>query len=50
MIRVLLSELLPGHGPSHFDRFGIDFVAVNDLTFDGEKWAAAALNGQAIPG
>ena len=49
VIRVLLSSLLGGRGPADFDRFGIDFVALNDLAFDGEKWTAAALNGQPIP-
>jgi len=45
VIRVLLSTLLGGHGPGDFDRFGIDFVAVNDLRHDGEVWSARALNG-----
>ena len=38
VIRVLLSTLLEGRGPEDFDRFGIDFVAVNDLRFDGRDW------------
>ena len=50
VIRVLLSSLLGGRGPADFDRFGIDFVAVNDLTFDGRGWSAAALNGRPAPG
>lgn len=45
VIRVLLSSLLEGRGPADFDGFGIDFVKVNDLRFDGEVWRAAALNG-----
>jgi len=44
VIRVLLSALLEGHGPADFDRFGIDFVAINDLRFDGGTWRASALN------
>ncbi len=45
VIRVLLSSLLEGKGPADFDGFGIDFVAVNDLRFDGQTWRAEALNG-----
>ena len=44
VIRVLLSSLLEGQGPEAFDRFGIDFVAINDLRYDGKAWRAAALN------
>lgn len=44
VIRVLLSSLLGGEGASGFDRFGIDFVAVNDLRLDARGWTAAALN------
>ena len=49
VIRVLLSTLLEGHGPADFDGFGIDFVAINDLIFDGETWRATALNGVGRP-
>jgi 2,3-bisphosphoglycerate-dependent phosphoglycerate mutase len=45
VIRVLLSSLLKGQGPADFEGFGIDFVAVNDLRFDGEVWRAVSLNG-----
>jgi len=44
VIRVLLSSLLEGKSPADFDSFGIDFVAVNDLRFDGRIWRAGALN------
>jgi broad specificity phosphatase PhoE len=44
VIRVLLCSLLPDAGPARFERFGIDFVAVNDLRWDGATWAAARLN------
>ena len=44
VIRVLLSDLLGGPGPAAFDGFGIDYVAINDLRFDGQAWLAAALN------
>ncbi len=44
VIRVLLSSLLGGEAASGFDRFGIDFVAVNDLRLDARGWTAAALN------
>lgn len=47
VIRVLLASLLEGAGPGDFERFGIDFVAVNDLRRVGETWRAAALNAPA---
>ena len=47
VIRVLLACCLDG-GPGRFDEFGIDFVAVNDLTFDGQGWRAEVLNGQPL--
>ncbi len=47
VIRVLLASWLDG-GPGRFDRFGIDFVAVNDLRFDGQAWRAFALNEVAV--
>jgi probable phosphoglycerate mutase len=49
VIRVLLCSLLDGSGPADFDRFGIDFVAVNDLHFDGRCWRAAAFNSLPTP-
>jgi len=48
--RVLLTSLLSGSGPHDFERFGIDFVAVNDLRWDGGSWTAALLNGRPIDG
>jgi probable phosphoglycerate mutase len=45
VIRVLLSTLLEGKGPADFDGFGIDFVAVNDLRFEGKGWRAEMWNG-----
>lgn len=48
VIRVLLTSVLEGYGPAHFDEFGIDFVAVNDLRFDGGVWRAVGLNGSRI--
>lgn len=36
--RVLLTTLLDGFGPADFDRIGIGFVAINDLTWDGRSW------------
>lgn len=47
VIRVLLACWL-GEGPSRFDQFGIDFVAVNDLRFDDRGWRACALNGASV--
>jgi 2,3-bisphosphoglycerate-dependent phosphoglycerate mutase len=41
VIRVLLSSLVEGRGPEHFDRIGIEHVAVNDLRWDGEHWRMA---------
>jgi probable phosphoglycerate mutase len=48
VIRVLLCSLLEGYGPEDFDRFGIDFLAVNDLRFDGVLWMAHSFNGLAV--
>lgn len=48
VIRVLLSCLLEGQGPADFDGFGIDFVAPNDLRFNGQAWRAEALNGKPL--
>lgn len=47
VIRVALACWLDG-GPAEFDRFGIDFVAVNALNWDGLGWRATALNGQPV--
>ena len=47
VIRVALACWLDG-GPARFDRFGIDFVTPNELTWDGQSWRASVLNGQPI--
>ena len=47
VIRVLLACLLDG-GPGRFDEYGIDFVAINDLTWDGLAWRATRLNGRPV--
>ncbi len=44
VIRVILACWLDG-GPSRFDEYGIGFVAVNDLIWDGQAWRAERLNG-----
>jgi broad specificity phosphatase PhoE len=44
VIRVLLTTILEGFGPADFDAFPIDNVALNDLRWDGARWAAVALN------
>ena len=49
VIRVALACWLDG-GPSQFDRFGIDFVTPNNLTWDGQTWRASVLNGLPIDG
>lgn len=43
VIRVLLTTLLGDLGPQDFDRIGIDFVAVNDLRWDGTRWRSAGI-------
>lgn len=40
VIRVLLTSLVEGFGPSDFGRIGIDNVAVNDLRWDGSRLSA----------
>jgi probable phosphoglycerate mutase len=44
VIRALLSGLIEGIEPAHFDEIGIDNLALNDLRFDGVCWRAEALN------
>jgi probable phosphoglycerate mutase len=44
VIRVLLTTLLDRLGHSDFDRIAIDNAAINDLRWDGDRWAAVALN------
>ena len=44
VIRVLLSSVLEGYGPSDFEGFAIDLVALNDLRREGGRWRAAELN------
>jgi probable phosphoglycerate mutase len=48
VIRVLLTSLLEDKGPADFESFAIDFVAVNDLSYDGETWKAVSLNGLGV--
>jgi 2,3-bisphosphoglycerate-dependent phosphoglycerate mutase len=43
VIRVLLTTLLDGYGPAHFEAIGIPNVALNDLRHDGNRWRAEAL-------
>lgn len=40
VIRVLLCSLEEGRGPAGFENIPIDFVAVNDLRWDGLRWRA----------
>lgn len=47
VIRVLLATLLEDASHAHFERFGIDFVAVNDLRLEEGRWRAEALNAPA---
>ena len=47
VIRVVLSCWLDD-GLERFDRFGIDFVAVNNLVWEDHKWRAVALNGAEV--
>lgn len=42
--RILLTSLLKESGPEEFERFGIDFVAVNDLRLRDGHWRAESLN------
>jgi probable phosphoglycerate mutase len=43
VIRVVLTAVLDGYGPGHFDALGIANVALNDLRHDGMRWRAEAL-------
>jgi 2,3-bisphosphoglycerate-dependent phosphoglycerate mutase len=47
VIRVVLTTLLDGYGPEHFDTIGIPNAAPNDLRRAGTRWRAEAL---AAPG
>ena len=47
VIRVLLTTLLEGYGPEHFQAIGIPNVGLNDLRHEGSRWRAEAL---AAPG
>jgi 2,3-bisphosphoglycerate-dependent phosphoglycerate mutase len=40
VIRALITSLVEGLGPADFDAVGIEFVAVNDLRWDGRIWRA----------
>ena len=44
VIRVVLTTWLHGGVTADFDTFAIDNVAINDLRWDGSRWAAKALN------
>ena len=44
VIRVLVTSLIEGYGPSDFDRIAIEFVALNDLRSDDGRWRANALD------
>lgn len=43
VIRVLLCSLREGTGPANFAKIPIEFVAVNDLRWDGFRWRAEDL-------
>lgn len=43
VIRVLLTTLLDGYGPEHFDVIGIPNAVLNDLRHAGDRWRAEAL-------
>jgi broad specificity phosphatase PhoE len=43
VIRVLLTTLLEGYGPEHFQAIAIPNVGVNDLRHDGRGWRAERL-------
>jgi probable phosphoglycerate mutase len=47
VIRVLLTTLLDGFGPEHFDAIGIPYAVPNDLRQDAPRWRAETL---AAPG
>jgi broad specificity phosphatase PhoE len=48
VIRVLLTSLIEGLGPADFDRIAIDFVAINDLRYDGALWRAETLGERVV--
>lgn len=43
VIRVLLTTLLDGYGPEHFETIAIPNAVFNDLRHDGTTWRAALL-------
>jgi broad specificity phosphatase PhoE len=43
VIRVVLTTLLEGYGPEHFQSIAIPNVGVNDLRHDGRRWRAETL-------
>lgn len=49
VIRVALISLLPDLSSADFDRVAIDFASINDLTHNGEAWAARTLNHVVAP-
>lgn len=42
VIRVVLCSLIQGRSPSDFENIPIEFVGVNDLFCDGQRWGARA--------
>jgi broad specificity phosphatase PhoE len=44
VIRVLLTSLVEGLGPADFDAIAINYVAINELAYDGRRWRAIALD------
>jgi broad specificity phosphatase PhoE len=44
VIRVLLTSLLDGYGPSDFERLRIRTGSLSDLRWDGARWSATALD------
>jgi probable phosphoglycerate mutase len=48
VIRVVLTSLIEGLGPADFDRIAIDFVAINDLRYDGTLWRAETLGERVV--
>jgi broad specificity phosphatase PhoE len=43
VIRVLLTSLLEGYGPEHFQAIAIPNVGIHDVRYDGERWRAERL-------
>lgn len=43
VIRVLLTSVLDGYGPEHFEAIAIPNAAINDLRLEGARWRAETL-------